>query len=444
MMFIRKAFAATVTVTTLAFSLTGCSSNKTSNQASTPSSDGVTMLELWYSSSGASGKLLESIVEDFNKANKGKYEVKATYQGSYSDAISKLAASVQTGDVPILMQASDVQTTYLIDSQLAEPMGKLLGDKAKKIENDLAPLVKNYYTVKGQLWSMPMFVSLPTLYANEDLLNKANVDPNAITSLDDLLDAVGIIKQKTGTPGLVYHQTPWFAEQFAAAAGINWCNPDNGVGEQRATSLNLTDPAAMKVWKKIQSLYQEGAILNTGPKGDDALGAFTSGAAAMQLTSSGALKNIEEAKTFPLSVVPLPANSEDGGVVPGGNSLWVLKEGHTDGELEGAAAFAEYIASDAVQKRTIVESGYLPTTLSGAQAATGLTKAQSELVDNLDSAKATTVTAGCHMGALNEVRKDVADSMQSIAKGENPEEAFASIQSKTNDAIKRYSSRAGK
>lgn len=400
--------------------------------------DGSTIVDFWHASSGAAGQTLQALVDEFNAAHKGQIEVVASYQGSYEDEISKFISSVQTHDLPVLLQASDVQTAFLRDSQLVTPASEF----AKSGDYDFSQLVPpaaNYYTMDGTVWSMPALVSQPEIYVNNDLLEQAGVDPTSLDTTTKLLDAAQAVHDSTGKFGLTFHQSGWYMEEFTAMLGKQWCTPENGTGTDQVSTFSLSDPDVTAFWSRMSQLYGADVIQNPGTDGAAATGAFLSGQAAIQLNSSGNYGNVIDGDpAFNWSIVPLPRDTEDAGAVPGGNSLWVINDNHSQAQQQAAWEFMKFIGSDEVQQRIFKETGYLPTTKTAARELDGLTPQQQVMIDQLLNTPVNTVTAGCHTGALNAARTDYQAAMSTIANAADAPAALAKAQQAADKTIKQY------
>lgn len=407
----------------------------------TKNADGEIVVDFWHSASGAAATTLEEIVNDFNSAHEGEIEVQASYQGSYEDSISKFIASVQTGELPAMLQASDVQTAYLRDSGVITPAQEITDDYDY---GNLIDAVKNYYQFEDKVYSMPFMVSQPAIYTNDDEMQKAGVNPDELKTVQGLLDAAEKIHEKTGHAGLTFHQSGWFMEEFQSSMGDYMCSPENGVSEQ-ATEFNLESEENVALWERIGELYAKGAIHNPGTDGSAATGAFLSGEATIQLNSSGNYGNIKSGNpNFEWSIRSLPRDTDEAGAVPGGNSLWSIKEGHSEETQEAVAEFMKYVGSDDVQKKIFEETGYLPTTNGAGDSLSALAPQQEALIDQLKSTPENKVTAGCKTGALNAARKSYESAMSSIANGSDAKTALAEAQQGAGNEISSYNERAGK
>lgn len=436
----KKVLAAACAVVMGATTLVACGTEGQTER----NADGEIEIKFWHASGGDAGRLLEAYVDEFNEEYQGQYQIDAVYQGSYETNFSKLAANIQTGFVPTLMQANDVQTAYMKDSGLTVPVEEVLGEDADEVKDGLLPAVRNYYVIDGTLWSMPLLVSQPEAYLNLDILEEAGVNPDDLVSLDDYLEAAKVIAEETGQPGLSFATNPWFVEEFTASIGEEYCTPSNGVGSERATGINLQNDANLELWAKIQEGFADGSIANVGGSQGNVASLFSANQLGLAFISSGSLSEILETDVNS-ELRGLPPASEEFGSVPGGNSLWVLKEGKSEEQLEAAGAFVRFVNRPEIQARNIAASGYLPSTKESYDlnmADPSLKPQQKALVQNLADTPANTVTAGCHMGAISEIRNEVGDAVGKIARGDDAKQTFADIEPEINRIIERYERRA--
>lgn len=403
--------------------------------------EGEIVVDFWHSASGAAATTLEEIVNDFNNEHQGEIEIKPSFQGSYEDSISKFIASVQTGELPAMLQASDVQTAYLRDSGIITPAQEIVSDYDF---DNLVGAVKNYYEFDNKVYSMPFMVSQPAVYTNDDELAQAGVKPEDLGTVDGLLDAAEKIHEKTGHAGLTFHQSGWYMEEFMSAMGDFLCSPENGV-DDKASEFNLDSDENVALWQRLGDLYAKGAIHNPGTDGAAATGAFLSNEAAIQINSSGNFGNIKSGNPkFAWSIRSLPRDTAEAGAVPGGNSLWSIKEGHSKETQEAVAEFMKYVGSDEVQKKIFNETGYLPTTTGAGSSLDGLAPQQEALIKQLQDTPQNKVTAGCKTGALNAARSSYQAAMSAIANGTDAKTALAEAQQGANNEINSYNERAGK
>jgi len=431
-----------------ALALSACGS---SDEPAAPSTGGTTTandpvtLDFWYSVSGVPADTLTALVDEFNEANDA-ITVNAVYQGSYVDSMAQLVNSVQSGDLPDIIQGGDTFSTYLHDTGLTVAPGEVPNvDGDAFTGDDLVPVLANYYTFDGVLSSVPIMVSQPVVLYNAALLEEAGVDPAAVpSSITDLLDLAAEVHAATGTAGLTMFLDPWWSEQFTASEGLEYCLPDNGVGSEPAESFRYTTDTQVGIWEHVQQLVDSGAMLNTGTDGNASLTAFAAEQAAIMIQSSRIFGDAERAAAFEFGTWPLPVGSADGGAVPGGNSVWLIDEGRSPEQLAAAATFVHHLASPEIQARIFVETGYLPTSQEALDSLQGeVTDVQQVALDQLARTTDSVPSAGCHTGAMNEARDAVKSAIEAVVGGADVRPTWEDAERRGNEAISDYLARRG-
>ena len=138
-----------------------------------------TTLTFWHAMGGTNGEVLQQIVDDFN-ASQDEIEIKAEYQGTYDDTITKLKAAMQSDSgLPDVCQMYDVGTKFMYDSGAVIPVE----DKFESTGYDkssVMEVISSYYTVDGKQYAMPFNVSTPMLYYNKDVFEAAGLDLSLI------------------------------------------------------------------------------------------------------------------------------------------------------------------------------------------------------------------------------------------------------------------------
>ncbi|HBE86477.1 MAG TPA: ABC transporter substrate-binding protein, partial [Lachnoclostridium sp.] len=181
----KRALAMSMAVMMAAGALSGCASQtatETSSAGSTTveaqttaaqsadssGSPAGTTITFWHSMGGVNGEAIDTLVTKFNKENTSGITVEAQYQGSYDDAINKLK-SAQIGNMGAdLVQIYDIGTRFMIDSGWVIPMQELIDEDQWDL-TQVEPNIAAYYTVNGNLYSMPFNSSTPILYYNKDI-----------------------------------------------------------------------------------------------------------------------------------------------------------------------------------------------------------------------------------------------------------------------------------
>jgi sn-glycerol 3-phosphate transport system substrate-binding protein len=425
-----------------ALTLSGCVADGAPEESSGP----VT-LTFWHSADGATAEVVDTIVKEFNDAHDGQITVNATYQGKYDDTVAKLSASVQAGDLPDLVQINDVNTAFMIDSGLVAPAEQLLKDAAVDYDfGTLVPAVSNYYTVDGALSSMPFQVSQPAVFVRDDVLAATGTTPeNFPTTVSGLTKWAEEAKAATGKAGLTFHINPWWFEELTAGAGIEYCNPDNGRGGDTVDEFTTADDIQVEQWTALQQLFADGAALNVGTDFSAGVNALSAGEAGAFFSSSGALGTVTSAMTTDWSVVPFPVEGDEGGVAPGGNSVFALKDSlSSDAEKAAAAEFLAYLGSDEVQEQSFAATGFLPTTDAALAASKSNADAhQTALLDQLANTSDSVAAAGCLSGALQAVRGELTPALEKIVQGDDVKSTLTAVHDSATGLVADYNERAG-
>lgn len=426
----------------LALALTGCSSPTTTP----PAQAGPVKISFWHSASGAPAELLTTLVSDFNKANEDKIEVEAIYQGAYNDALAKLVNAVSSTGIPDVMQITDTQTGFMVDSGLTTPVEKMLTGADADVLDDIVPVAKSYYTVDGALQAMPFQVSVPVIYANKALLAEAGLDAdNPFKTTAELGEWVKTIHEKTGKAGLTLGMNSFWLEELTASAGELYCTPGNSMNEA-ATAVNYATDKQVAQWTIVQDLVASKALMNVGQAGSDAQNAFGNQSAAMVMLTSGNLGNISRLLPDGFVVLPFPKDDPNGGIVPSGNAVWLLTKDKTDASKAASAKFVAYLGSPEVQAQSFAKTGYLPNSNAAiALAEPNASVPGQAILKMFLAAKSSDITSGCHSGAMPSLRSGAAQpAIDKIVAGTDVKTALQEAEAKGKDLIAEYNQRAGK
>ena len=423
--------------------MAACGAGGNSSQA-----EGEITLSFWHSTSGGAADALDEIVSKFNEDHKGKIKIDAVYQGGYGDAIAKLANSVQAGNIPDIMQINDANTTYIYDTGVTVPAQDLNDAAEQKADfDDLLPSVRQYYSKDGKLMSMPFMASHPGLFINPDIVAAAGLDPaNPPKNRAELIEWATQIKEKPGKHGIVFHIGSWWFESWTASEGLEFCTPQNGLGDQAAEKFQLAAPEQVAVWSDFQKLYKNDIALNVSTDGKNSQAAFANGEAGMIITSSASLGNLQKnAQGFEPMAVHFPIdNPSNGGVVAGGNSVWVFGKDPKGAKEQAAWTFLSYLPSAEAQGMIFKHSGYLPISNSAVkELEPQADEARSVLLKQIADNPSNTVTGGCHSGAIQQVREELGDALQSILNdGADPAVTLKKVEDDSIVKVKEYNDRA--
>ena len=440
----RRALTAVVWVTSaLSLALAGCSSSGSSS----PGSSGPVTVTFWNEAAGPQANALSTLVAEFNAANKGKITVQASFEGTYADAQTKYTAAVQSGSTPSLIEMNDISTGFMADSGQTVPVSQFAYTDSSFDVSDIPGVAQKYYGGTGGLLSMPFAVSEPVLYLNPKLVEQAGLNPaDPPTTLAEIAQWAQQIKDKTGGYGMSMNMADsWILEELTASGAVNFCNPDNGRGSARATSVTMTSPTQIAFLTELQKLFEDGAALNPGTSSTAMPSGFTSGKIAMLLTSSGSYTTLKSPGVqVDVAAFPFTATSPAAGAVIGGASLWIDGPGHNSAEQQAAYEFAKFLNSAQSQAAWSKATGYLAANNAAKQTAVG----KATLADpnvavmykQLSDNPASPASSGCRMGAYPTVRADVISGFEKVISGASVTATMTSADQQADQAITQYNS----
>lgn len=460
--FLRKPLSIALICAMLLGSLTGCGSSSSSDSATTGDdaatstagtetgtddtgdSGDVIEITFWHAMSGTNGEAVDSLVEQFNESQ-DKVHVTAEYQGTYDDSKTKFGAALQSGDVPDILQMYEVGTQYMIDLGCYVPVQDMMD--ANGYDQNIIEAVSNYYTYEGKMISMPFNTSTPVLWINEDICTEAGLDvSNPPTTFDEILEWSKTIVDggycESGFAAAVYG---WFFEQMVAGQGLNYGNNDNGRTE-RMTAVEFDSNGALEnVLNTWKGWMDSGYCTSYGTTTADTQTAFKAGQVAMILESSGCLGSFLEDCAFTVGNANFPkiSENEEGGVIIGGASLWLIDSGDTERE-QAAYEFLAYCSEAEQQAYWSTTTGYLPVNADAVDTETFSAYAEENpqaltAVNQLLNNPVNTATQGCLTGVSSESRTIFQENIESLINGEKTvDEAAADITDRINTTISEY------
>ncbi len=359
-------------------------------------------------------------------------------------------AAVQSGDVPDILQMYEVGTQYMIDLDCYVPVQDFMD--ANGYDENIIEAVSNYYTYDGKMLSMPFNTSTPVLWINEDICAEAGLDvDNPPTTFAEVLEWSKVIVDggycEAGFSAAVYG---WYFEQMIAGLGLNYGNNDNG-RTSRMTAVEFDSNGALNqvltTWKEWMD---SGYCASYGTTTADTQTAFKAGQVAMILESSGCLGTFMEDCAFEVGNANFPKieENDDGGVIIGGASMWMIDTG--DEERENAAyQFLAFCSQAEQQAYWSTATGYLPVNADAVDTETFSSYAEETplaltAVNQLLNNPVNVATQGCLTGVSSEARSIFQDNIEALINGQkNIEEAEADITDRINAAIEDYNANNG-
>ncbi|WP_431030532.1 ABC transporter substrate-binding protein [Lysinibacillus sp. LZ02] len=410
---------------------------ETTNNDATVSDEKV-KIEFWHAMSGANQAAIDKAVADYN-ASQEQYEVEALFQGSYEESLTKLRSVGGTSDAPAIMQVFEVGTKYMIENGYVEPVQTFI-DQDNYDVSQLEENILNYYTVDGQLYSMPFNSSTPVMLYNKDAFKKAGLDPENPPQTFEEVIAVASKLSNDDMKGFAILLYGWFFEEMLATQGGLYVDADNGRTDQ-ATQALFNGEEGLRIFEFLKEMNDAGTLGNFGSVWDDIRTAFVSGQVAMYLDSSAGIADI--AKNAPFEVgaayIPYSEKADRNGVIIGGASLWMMN-GISKEEQAGAWDFMKYLQTPEVQAQWHVSTGYFA--INPAAYEQDIVKERwteypqlQVTVNQLQDTKPSTATQGALISVFPESREHVVTAIEELYQGGDPQAVLDKAAESTNRAI---------
>jgi len=342
-------------------------------------------IQWWHAHGGRLGEKVNEIAAGFNKGQ-DKYEVVATYKGSYADTMSAGIAAFRSKKPPHILQVFEVGTASMMAARGAiRPVYQVMKESGLPFDpNAFLPTVTAYYTTaKGNMLSMPFNSSTPVLYFSKDGFKKAGLDPaKPPKTWPEVAEAAKKLVAAGYKAGFSSAWTSWIhVENLGAWHNVPMGTKANGFGGLDA-KLIYNSPLYVKHFQALAD-WQKDKIFVYGGRTNKGNAKFSSGEVGMYTESSAGYAGFKKTCKFDFGTSMLPYWPDVKGApqntIIGGASLWVMA-GHKKQDYKGVAAFLNYVSSPAVQADWHQATGYLPITMAAYE----LTKKQGFYAKNPD------------------------------------------------------------
>jgi len=382
-------------------------------------------ITFWYAVSGALGDVIQKMANEFN-ASQDKITVVAEYSGEYVPALNKLRLAIQSKTAPNIAMTYDAGTRTMVDSNATVSIDTLKA-KYPSVQIDFSDYIQsavNYYSFDGEQFALPFCLSSPILYYNKDRFKEVGLDPDRPPkTYEEFLVAAEKLTDKNSVRakyGASWAIRSWLVETSVATQNGLFVNQGNG-RSGRATEVFLNEDPAVNFISMWAEMAKKGYYISPGRNWNDGRNNFTSGVSAMMLQSTAGLARTlaDIGGRFELGTAsfPKPAGAE-GGVVYGGNGLWVMS-GHPAVEEKAALIFLSWLAQPKQQITLSVNTGYYPLTNTAINELkeSGYYQENPHFYTALEqalSSKSTPATAGAVIGVHTEVRNIVENGIEEI------------------------------
>jgi len=421
-------------------------SSSSAPQTTADASAGKVKIVFWHAMGGRNGEYLDKLIAEYN-ASQDAVEVEGQYQGNYDDALAKLRATPE-GQGPDIMQLYEIGTRWMIDNGKIRKMQDFINADNYDI-SDYEPNILAYYTLDGELYSMPFNCSSPVVVYNKEALEAAGLDPKtAFATMDDCLKTAEAIATKAGLPvGGSFTNYSWIFEQLVGMQEKEFVDNGNGRAGRATKTVIGENDAAINILSKWKTIAQSPYNKTFGKGTSESKQQFATGTVGFILDSCSVYVDISSAAggKFSVGFAPLPkVNPGDtGGTSVGGGSLWIMDNGD-DNRAAAAWDFIKYVTSAQEQAEWSMATGYLPIRRSALELdfyKDYLTNTNPELIVAIESLQNSKPNcAGGIMGVFPQARVIVENTIETMINDPSytPEQAVQAIVDGINSEIEMY------
>lgn len=211
------------------------------------------------------------------------------------------------------------------------------------------------------------------------------------------------------------------------------------VFDENGAGLNV-----VQTWK---DLVDSGFVGNFGRNTDDTRNAFIAGRTAMYLDSTAQLASVIKGVggRFEIGTGNMPriGEKEDGGVIIGGGSLWII-DNKDEARKNAAWEFVKYASSPEAQAAWMQGTGYFATNVKSYEIESMKTYLEENpnfttAINQLHNTPTNEFTSGALLGVFPEARAKFEENMELVLMGQQtPEDCIKNVATAVNAAITNY------
>ncbi len=351
----RRGIGATALVAVLALAATACGGSDGSDSKKGADGEISGTVTYWDTSNDAEKGTYKKIAEDFEK----KYpKVDVNYvHVNFGDANAKFknAAGSNSGGAPDVMRT---EVAWVADFASLGYLAPLDGTPALHKADDYLDAPMGSTKFEGKTYALPQVTDTLGLFYNKKLLNEAGVE--VPKTFDELKKTSKKIKKETDAAGFYLRgDDPYWFLPYLYGEGGDMVDAKN-------KKITIDDGGGARAFATMKDLVDSGAAISDATGGqENGLKGFKDGDVAMMIDGPWDIAGALEGKAFSdpdnLGVAAVPAGSKAQGAPQGG---WNLSVYAGSDNLDASYAFAKYMSSAEVQKRTTEELSLLPTRAS--------------------------------------------------------------------------------
>lgn len=194
----KKFIGILMTTAMLTTSFIGCGTDNIASGINHTQKDedmkGKTEVDFWYSGGKTAVKVVQDIVDDYNKSQ-DTYFVKTVTQADYSETYEKLQAAIAGNVAPDVVLLESDSARGLSDKNLVVDLSeKMKKDNDFNEDDYVSTFFEQGKDDNDKIFGIPAYGTTQVLYYNKNAFNKAGIDPNNIKTWQDLAQAASKIK----------------------------------------------------------------------------------------------------------------------------------------------------------------------------------------------------------------------------------------------------------
>lgn len=388
---------------------------------------------------------IQARADAYNEAHP-EVEVIPVYKGISDETLQATVLAARQGQAPALVQVDGTSSQLALDSGIFQPVSAV----ADVDFSDYIEPVISYYTIGGEVNSVPFNSSSPVLYFNKDLMMQAGLDPeNPPTTFSEVLETCATFDAaQLGATCMALTPYSWLFEQWMSEQNAQLLNNGNG-RQERATASNIDSEAGRNIFEFYKDLSDQGYLTNTG-KLSDTVGTnaiFSEQEALMTINSTAGLGNLlvaaeENGFELGVGVFPIPDGSARNGVSIGGASLWIAAS-IPQPEAEAALDLALFLTNTENMASWHEVTGYYPVRTSSVDLLRERgwfegNPLQVVAFDQLLSTEPNIANAGPLTGANIQMRTVIEQNIQKVLSGQGVAEVAQTADEQVDAALTEY------
>ncbi|MDO5534310.1 MAG: ABC transporter substrate-binding protein [Propionibacteriaceae bacterium] len=306
-------------------------------------------IQWWSNHPGSSKEVEQKIIDAWNAENPDTPAQLVDGGANYEELGQKFNAALAGGDLPDVIVASDVTWFNFALNEATTPLDDLWTEAGVKPDTFVDTLREDY-TFNGKHYGMPFARSTTLMYWNQDVLEKAGLDPNrGPESWAEFAEwAPKLVEANGGKPALMVPDGSNYLDWYFQ--GMVWTF---GGSYSKEWTPTFTDPKTIEAGTFLAEQFKAGHI----GIAKDANNTFGIGGSAGLLQSTGSLGGLTKAAQFPFVTTYLPGPKP--GACTGGAGL-AIPNGISDERKVNAVKFVDFVTNT---KNTIAftqATGYMP------------------------------------------------------------------------------------